>query len=144
MLKAVLVLNAIWFAMGFHMFYLRRGLFARVLVPREHRDTPVFEILTETGRFMGGFNLAFAVLNVLLLFNLGTFDQSMHWAILLFVIAVAHGTQFAGNVPIALQNRRGGGAWLVFRGVMRRIFVIDFMLMVFNGALATRYLVQSG
>ena len=141
MLKAVLVLNAIWFAMGFHMFYLRRRLFARVLVPREHRDTPVFEILTETGRFMGGFNLAFAVLNVLLLFNIARFDDSMQWAILLFVIAVAHGTQFAGNVPIALQNRRGGGPWRVFKGVMLRIFVIDFVLMVFNGALAIAYFV---
>ena len=141
MLEAVLVLNAFWFAMGFHVFHLRRKVFAKVLVPDEHRDTTVFEILTETGRFLGGFNIAFSALNVLLLLNIAAFDKDVQWAILLVVNAVAHGTQFAGNVPIALQNRRGSGAWNVFKGVMLRIFVIDFVLVVFNGVLAATYFI---
>ena len=140
MLEAVLVLNAVWFAMGFHVFHLRRKVFAKVLVPDEHRDTTVFEILTETGRFLGGFNIAFSALNVLLLLNIAAFDKDVQWAILLVVNAVAHGTQFAGNVPIALQNRRGS-AWNVFKGVMLRIFVIDFVLVVFNGVLAATYFI---
>ena len=139
MLELVLVLNAVWFAMGFHAFHIRREIFAKVLVPREHRDTPVFEILTETGPFLGGFNLAFSVLNVLLVFNLVEFDKDIQWAILLLVNALAHGTQFAGNVPMALQNRRGTGLWNVFEGVMLRIFVIDFILMAFNAVVSATY-----
>ena len=140
MLELILVLNAIWFAMGFHTFYIRRKVFAKVIVPKENRDTPVFQTLVETGRFMGGFNLAFAVLNVLLLLNTGAFDKEIQWAILLVVNAVAHGSQFAANVPIALQNRRGAGVWNVFKGLMLFIFVIDFILMVFNVALSAIYL----
>ena len=111
MLEGVLALNAIWFALGFHAFHIRKKIFAKVLVPREQRDTPVFKILTETGPFLGGFNLAFAVLNVFLVLNLVEFDKDIQWAILLLVNAIAHGTQFAGNVPMALQNRRGAGLW---------------------------------
>jgi len=54
--------------------------------------------------------------------------------------ALAHGSQFVGNIPMALKNRRGEGLWNVFKGVMLRIFVIDFTLMVFNGVLAITYL----
>ena len=90
-------------------------------------------------RFLGGFNLAFSALNIFLVFNLVDFDKDIQWAILLFVNAIAHGTQFAGNVPMALQNRRGGGLWNVFEGVMLRIFVIDFVLMVFNAVVSAIY-----
>ena len=139
MLELILILNALWFAMGFHTFYIRRKVFAKVIVPRENRDTPVFQTLVETGRFMGGFNLAFAVLNLLLLFNTGAFDKEIQWAILLVVNAVAHGSQFAANVPIALQNRNGGGVWNVFKGLMLFIFVVDFVLMIFNAIFAAAY-----
>jgi len=139
MLELVLVLNAIWFASAFHLFHVRRKIFAKVLVPREHRDTPVFGILIETGKFLGGFNLAFSVLNILLLLNLNAFGSDVQWAILLFVNAVAHGTQFAANVPIALQNRRGNGVWKVFEGLMLFIFVTDFALMALNAAMSVIY-----
>lgn len=142
MIELILILNAIWFAMGFHAFHVRRDVFAKVLVPnKEHRKTPVYETLTETGRFMGGFNLAFSVLNILLVLNFGEFDKDVQWAILLCVNAVAHGTQFAGNVPVALQNRRGTGNWTVFKGVMLRIFVIDFALMAINATFSVAYFV---
>jgi hypothetical protein len=110
MLEFVLVLNALWFAMGFHTFHVRRKKFAKVIVPRKHRDAPVFEIFSESGRFLGGFNLAFSVLNILLVFNLSEFDKDIQWGILLFVNAISHGTQFVANVPIAQQNRSGAGA----------------------------------
>ncbi|MEM7360220.1 MAG: hypothetical protein AAF431_14050 [Pseudomonadota bacterium] len=142
MLKTVLILNAIWFFGGFHIFYIRRNIFAKIIVPQDERDTPVFQTVVETGRFMGGFNFALFVLNVLLLFNLGLFDQNLQWAILLFVMAVAHGSQFVGNVPIALQNRRGEGVWDVFKGLMLLIFVVDFTLMMANGLLAAKYLLS--
>jgi len=139
MLETILVLNAVWFLMGFNVFSIRHKIFAKLVVPREQRETPVFEVLAASGRFLGGFNLAFFVLNILLLLNLDAFDKDVQWAILLFVNAVAHGTQFAFNVPIALENRRGGGVWNVFAGTMLFIFVTDFVMMVLNVLLAGVY-----
>lgn len=137
MLELVLALNAIWFAMGFHVFYIRRKLFAKVVVPnKDHRDNSAYEAIIETGRFMGGFNLALSALNILLIFNIGGFDKDSQWTTLLIFNALAHGSQFAGNIPMALKNRRGEGVWNVFKGVMLRIFVIDFVLMIVNALLA--------
>ena len=72
----------------------------------------------------------------MLLFNFGGFTENSQWATLLIFNALAHGSQFFGNVPMALQNRRGEGLWNVFKGVMLRIFVIDFTLMVANAGFA--------
>ncbi len=141
-LKAVLLANAVWFAMAFNAFYLRRRVFGKVMVPvRADRDNTAYEALVESGRFMGGFNLALSILNVMLVFNLGGFDTGAQWAVLLVFNALAHGSQFAGNIPMALQNRRGEGLWPVFKGVMLLIFVLDFTLMVANAALAMVLLV---
>lgn len=139
MLELVLILNTLWFAMGFNVFSIRNKIFAKLLVPREQRDTPVFEILAESGRFIGGFNLAFAVCNILLLINLNAFPSDQQRAILLFVFAVAHGSQFAFNVPVAIQNKRGGGVWQVLKGTMLFIFVSDFIMMWLNLILAAIY-----
>jgi len=54
MLEVVLALNVIWFAMGFHAFYIRGKLFAKIVVPnKKHRDNSAYEAIVETGRFMG-------------------------------------------------------------------------------------------
>ena len=131
MLEIILVLNILWFAMGFNVFSIRNKIFAKLVVPREHRDTPVFEILAESGRFLGGFNFAFAVCNILLLVNLDVFPSAEQRSILLFVFSVAHGSQFIFNVPIAIQNRNGSGVWQV-KGTMLFIFVMDFIMMLLN------------
>lgn len=131
MLEMILLVNTVWFAMGFHAFSIRHRIFAKIMVPREHRDTPVFDILAESGRFLGGFNFAFAVFNILLLTNLDQFPSDAQRAILLFVFAIAHGSQFIFNVPIAIQNRRGGGVWQV-KGMMLFIFITDFIMMALN------------
>jgi hypothetical protein len=136
MLEITLILNTLWFAMGFNVFSIRNKIFAKLVVPREHRDTPVFEILAESGRFLGGFNFAFAVCNILLLINLDTFPSDAQRAILLFVFAVAHGSQFVFNVPVAIQNKRGGGVWQVLKGTMLFIFISDFLMMALNLILA--------
>jgi len=138
MLELVLVLNVLWFAGGFHVFSIRSRIFAKLVVPREHRDTPVFETLIMSGKFLGGFNLAFLVLSILLLINTSLFDKDLQWAIILFATAIAHATQFAFNVPVALQNRRGEGVWQV-KGLMRLIFVTDFVMMVLNFLLSAIY-----
>lgn len=139
MLEFVLILNAIWFAMGFNVFSIRHKIFAKLVVSKDQRDTPVFEILATSGRFLGGFNLAFCVLNILLIFNMEAFDKDIQWAIILFATAVAHGTQFAFNVPTALENRQGRGVWQVLSGTMLFIFVTDFVMMILNGVLAAMY-----
>lgn len=136
MLEITLILNILWFAMGFNVFSIRNKIFAKLLVPREQRDTPVFKILAKSGRFLGGFNLAFAVCNILLLINLDIFPSDEQRAILLFVFAVAHGSQFFINVPVAIQNKRGGGVWQVLKGTMLFIFITDFIMMALNLILA--------
>lgn len=138
MLEITLILNAIWFAMGFNVFSIRHKIFAKIVVPREHRDTPVFAILAESGRFLGGFNFAFALWNILLLLNLDVFPTAEQRSLLLLVLAVAHGSQFAFNVPVAIQNRRGGGVWQV-KGTMLFIFVTDFIMMGLNLLMAAHY-----
>lgn len=138
MFEFILVANAIWFGLGFHLFALRRKIFAKILVPKEYRQTPVFDMLAETGKFLGGFNLAFCALSVLVLIYAAIFPEDSQRAVLFSVFAIAHGSQFAGNVPIALQNRRGQGVWQV-KGLMRFIFVTDFALMLANLAIAANY-----
>lgn len=138
MLAIILMVNTIWFAMGFNAFSIRNKIFAKILVPKEHRDTPVFDILAESGRFLGGFNFAFAVFNILLLTNLDVFPSDAQRSILLLVFGVAHGSQFIFNVPVAIQNRRGGGAWQV-KGIMFFIFITDFVMMALNLTAATWY-----
>lgn len=143
MLEVVLIANAIWFGMAFHAFYLRRKIFGKVMVPvKEDRENTAYEALVESGRFMGGFNLALSLLNVGLALNLGGFDGEQQWVLLLAFNSLAHGSQFFGNVPMAIQNRKGGGLWPVFKGVMLRIFVIDFVLMVANAVMAVVLLFQ--
>ena len=137
--ELLLLANAVWFALGFHLFALRSRIFARILVPKEHRDTPVFDVLTATGPFLGGFNLALCILSVLVLVFSQVFPDAEQRAILCVVFALAHGSQFFSNVPIALANRKGAGVWRV-EGLMRFIFATDFVLMIANLGLATVYL----
>jgi hypothetical protein len=134
-LYSVLAINALWFFGGYHTFDIRGRIFAKIVVPREHRETPVMETLVSAGKFVAGFNFAFFFFNILLLFNVNTFDQGIQWSIILATIAVAHGSQFAYNVPVALQNRKGKGVWEV-KGLMLFIFITDFSLMLLNAVLA--------
>ena len=131
MLKLILIVNAIWFGMGFYTFAVKGTIFAKSLVPRSDRSNKVFPMLIASGKFVGGFNLALCTLNVLMIIFTGAFDDSIERVILFSVFALAHGTQFLGNVPIALANRKGGGAWPV-KGTMLFIFITDFVMMIAN------------
>ncbi len=138
MFELLLIANAIWFGLGFHLFALRNRVFAKILVPKEHRDTPVFDTLAASGPFLGGFNFAFCVMSVLVLIYASSFPEPDQRIILFTVFAIAHGSQFVCNVPIALANRKGKGIWQV-KGLMRFIFITDFTLMVANAAVAVNY-----
>ena len=136
-ISAVFLANTIWFAMGFVAFYLRREVFAKVVVPvQADRNNSAYAAVIESGRFMGGFNFALSALNLALFLNLADLNTPAQMSLMLAFNGLAHGSQFFGNVPMALQNRQGGGIWNVFKGVMLQIFVIDFTLMTANFALA--------
>ena len=142
MLEALLMTNALWFFGGYVTFGPRGKIFAKKYVAREDRDTPVYALFLHTGSFMAGFNFAFMALNVLLLLCIQAFDQNIHWAVLLASIAIAHGSQFLGNLPTALRNRHGEGVWNVWSGLMFMIFALDFTLMLANGIAALLFLLQ--
>lgn len=139
MFELLLIANAIWFGLGFHLFALRGKIFAKILVPKAHRETPAFDVLAESGKFLGGFNFALCVLNVLVALYSDIFPTSEQRFILCLFFAIAHGSQFIFNVPVALENRKGKGVWRV-EGKMRFIFVTDFSLMIANAAAAGIYL----
>eukprot|EP00039_Didymoeca_costata_P024947 m.11925 g.11925 ORF g.11925 m.11925 type:complete len:143 (+) comp4557_c0_seq1:197-625(+) len=133
----VFALNALWFGMGFNAFYLRRAVFAKVLVTNKaHRTNSAYDALVESGRFLGGFNFALSLLNIALIFNFGEYNSDSQWSLMLLFNSAAHGSQFFGNVPIAMENRQGKGVWNVFKGTMFLIFVVDFILMTLNGLIA--------
>ena len=131
MLVIILVANALWFGLGFHTFAIRGKIFAKTLVSHEHRNTPVFPMLIESGKFVGGFNLAFCALSILMLTYSDALTDSIERIILFSVFAIAHGSQFFANVPIAIANRKGEGAWPV-KGRMLFIFITDLLMMVAN------------
>ncbi|MEL6820422.1 MAG: hypothetical protein AAFP70_01575 [Calditrichota bacterium] len=138
MYELILILNAIWFGLGFHLFALRGTIFAKILVPKEHRNSPIFDMLIETGKFLGGFNFAFCALNVMVLMFPSIFPEANQRIILCSVFALAHGSQFIANVPIALQNRKGKGVWQV-KGLMRFIFITDLVMTIANLAIVGMY-----
>ena len=137
LISAVFLAYAIWFGLGFVAFYLRREVFAKIVVPvQADRNNSAFAAVIESGRFMGGFNFALSAFNLGLFFNIAGLETPVQLSFMLVFNALAHGSQFFGNVPMALKNRRGAGIWNVFKGVMLQIFVIDFALMAANFALA--------
>jgi hypothetical protein len=135
--NAVLVLNVLWFGAAFWQFSLRPDAAARGLVPKSARESPLFKTVSASIRFLGGMNLAFSVFAALLLANRPLFPEPKQLALFAAVFALAHASQFAFNVPVALGGgRQGESLWPVLSGPMLFIFVIDFTLMAANGALA--------
>ncbi|MCY1204794.1 hypothetical protein D9M72_163270 [compost metagenome] len=133
----VLALNVLWFSAGAIYFGVTATSATKLLVSRPARQSPLFSTVSAAVRFLGGMNLAFAVLSGILLFNRALFPEATQVAVLMSVLALAHGTQFAANVPVALsRNGQGEPHWPVLSGLMLRIFLMDFALMVANGTLA--------
>lgn len=134
---AVLVLNALWFAAGFQYFSFASVAAAKLIVPKAHRASPVFPTLVASGRFLGGMNLAFCAFAVLLLLTQRLFPDARQMAVFAAVFALAHGSQFAFNLPIALQARtHKPPLWVVLKGPMLMIFTVDAVLALANAMLA--------
>ena len=133
----IFALNVLWFAMGFRFFSLTPKVAAKVLIPRSARESPLFTTMAAAVRFLGGMNLALSLFAALILIFRELYPDPKQLALFAVVFAVAHGSQFAYNVPVLLGGGRQGEAlWPVRSGPMLFIFVVDCALMLANGALA--------
>ena len=129
----VLGFNALWFGAAFRYFSLTPETAAKLLVPKSARNSPLFETIAVSVRFLGGMNLALSVFAILILVNRQLFPEAHQNALFAFVFAVAHASQFAYNVPVALGGgRKGEALWPVLSGPMLLIFVVDGVLMLAN------------
>ncbi len=130
----VMVLNALWCSAAFRYFSIKADSAAKILVPRQHRDSPLFETVVVGMRFLGGMNLSLAVLAIAVLVFPEAFSDPGQKALICVVFAVAHASQFAFNLPIALKERKNMPTpWPVLSGPMRFIFTVDGLLALANG-----------
>jgi hypothetical protein len=125
-----LVASLGWFGMGFRYFSYQQHTAAKVLIPREARNSPLFETTAAGLRFLGGFNAAFFVLcGTLLAMHLarsGLFAEPGERIALLLVLACAHFSQFYYNLPVLKAGERKDiSLWPVRPGPMRFIFAMD-------------------
>jgi hypothetical protein len=133
--SAVMVLNIVWFGTAVYFFCIRPVTVAKLLVPRRERDSVLFGTVMYALRFLGGMNFALALLALVLLLNpVGFTPVQQGW--LALVLAVAHASQCAFNMPLVL-NQRGmpGAGQLGLSAPMRLLFAVDCVMMVANAAL---------
>ena len=69
-----MLLNISWFGVAFYFFSVKARSAARMVLPIALRQEPLLEALVYAIRFLGGMNLAFAALSVLLLVDPVGFD----------------------------------------------------------------------
>ncbi len=122
--KLTFSVNVVWFGLAFFLFGLRPRRAVKMLTPCSAEGEVAREALIASLRFLGGMNLGMAAVSGA---QLGVvLAGGGPSRALFFGSAVAHASQFAFNVPFALQGgRRGGAPWDVMRGSMAFIFVGD-------------------
>lgn len=129
----VLVLNVLWFGAAFWYFSIKSTSAAKILAPRTERENVLFPTLAWSAKFLGGMNLAFSVFSLVLLFTQSLFPDARQNAVFALIFALAHCTQFAFNVPLALaEMNTQKPLWQVLRGPMRFIFIVDGTLTIAN------------
>jgi hypothetical protein len=129
----VLVLNVLWFGAAFNLFSLQSRKAAKILILLSERENTLFPTLAWSVKFLGGMNLAFSVFALVLLFSREIFPDARQNCIFASIFALAHGTQFAFNLPLALAERRAQQPlWKVLSGPMLFIFIVDTTLTVAN------------
>jgi hypothetical protein len=132
-----LVASTLWFAAAFRYFSFQQFAASKVLVPASARSSPLFPTIAASIRFLGGMNGALAMMSAALLVCAVTgraaFTDPVERGLLLCVLAAAHFSQFAFNIPI-LRNgeRQGESYWKLRSGPMLFIFVVDAAETVIN------------
>ncbi len=141
----VMALNALWFGSAYWLFWLKARGAAKIIVPAPERDSPVYPKLIASIRFLGGMNLGLSFLSVLLIVFVNHFVAPVQVAVLCTAFSAAHLTQFLGNLPIWLAERRGEPVvWTVRSGLMLFIFRIDLAIALLNLGLAVGAVVSAG
>jgi hypothetical protein len=130
----LMLLNTAWFFAAFWFFSIQSKKAVKLLLSKEHRQPPYFDILAHALKFLGGMNMAFAILAIFAGTNPDAVGQK---TLLLLVFSAAHFSQFVFNLPLALkEQKQQSSLWPVLRGTMFFIFVVDATLAVFNLVLA--------
>lgn len=142
--SALLLANGAWFALGAVAFGLRSRSAARLVLPRRAGAAAPVEVVAGVVRFLGGLNAALAVLCVgVLVLSLRGVDPEV-LALACLVVAVAHLSQVAVNLPPVLAERRGEEAvWPVRGRSMGVIFAVDGGLGVATAVLAVLLLADA-
>ncbi len=136
-----LIASFLWFGAAFRYFSFQHYSSAKVMVPKSARSSPLFSTIAAATRFLGGMNGALALFALVLIIIVVTkstlFAAAGERAIILFIFAAAHFSQFIFNVPV-LRNgeRQGESYWMVKSGPMYFIFVMDAAQAVLNGVAA--------
>lgn len=131
------LLNALWFAMGFRLFFLNSRQAAKLLLAPDKREEPYFSVLAEACKFLGGMNLALSMLSIFCIYFLDSLLSLPLASGIFIALGLAHFSQFWVNLPHALKERKGEQAiWPVLRKTMRFIFVVDFLLAAANFGMA--------
>lgn len=128
--QTLMALNALWFTMGFISFSFRSQRFATLISPVDTQE-PTLSRLAHSLKFLGGLNLALAVLALACLIKMSPSSDS--YRIVALTLGVAHGSQFYTNLQVV---RRKEKLWPVLSGTMLFIFVVDGLLAIINFVLA--------
>ena len=135
--QITLLLNVLWFGSAFWYFALKHDSAAKLMVPTSARQSPLFKTFSAALPFLGGMNLALALLALMLLINPHLFAEAAEKIILLICFSIAHASQFLFNVPVALRGgRRGESYWDVLKGPMLFIFLVDALMTALNAGCA--------
>lgn len=131
--NTILVLNALWFGAGFWYFGIKSRQAAKLIIKKKNRSKPSFDILAYSLKFLGGLNLAFAILSTAVLSQPAIFSTTLQQAVFAGIFGFAHGTQFYLNLPIAIREyNHQPHVWPVLKGKMYFIFLVDATLCVLN------------
>jgi hypothetical protein len=128
-----LFFNCIWFGLGFWSFCIRSNQYASLIVKKNKVSSEVYQSVAHSIKFLGGFNFAVAFLSMAMLLDLDLFPTGKQRFLLFSFFALAHGSQFVVNVPVANEEYHGKQAhWSVLGGPMWTIFVVDGLLCGLN------------
>ena len=130
----VATVNVVWFGLAFSLFALRPRRAVKMLTRRDSGTEASFEALVASLPFLGGMNLGMAVLSGAAIASWAISGSVPGWPVFLSS-AVAHASQFAFNLPIALRGGRRGGAPWDIRGPMAFIFVVDALCTLLNSGI---------
>jgi hypothetical protein len=133
----LLCANGLWFSAGFYFFTFRSASAAQLILNRKFAGENIFEVLAYSLKFLGGLNLAFAMLTLLIILQPALFPTASQKIAILSILAFAHATQFILNIPQAMKDRfLQKPLWPVLRGRMLFIFITDGVLCLLNIVLA--------